>query len=319
MEVKMKHSIQVVPITLEKHQNSDFLSVVRVKGYTVVVKTEDWIGKDRGIYIPPDYVVSDRPEFSFLGNSRRIRVKKLRGVYSEGLLIEAPDGAEIGEDFMERLGVVRYEPPESITTSGQDAKAPDLSYIPVYDLENIENYPDILEDGEPVIVTEKIHGTSARYVYHDGQLHIGSRKTWKVISSDLAYYKAIAARPDILEWLMDNPGVVLYGEVYGWVQDLRYGHSVGKVSVAIFDVYLPALQKWFYPGLGMSAFSVPTLYEGPFSTAMVEELREGQSLLGPNIKEGIVIAPKEQRLDEEIGRVKLKAISRQYLAKGSDG
>ena len=47
----------VVPVTLEPHPNADSLSLVRVGGYTVCVRTADWEGVDRGVYIPPDSVV----------------------------------------------------------------------------------------------------------------------------------------------------------------------------------------------------------------------------------------------------------------------
>jgi len=36
------HRVEVVPVSLEKHPNADALSVVRVFGYSVCVRTEDW-------------------------------------------------------------------------------------------------------------------------------------------------------------------------------------------------------------------------------------------------------------------------------------
>src|SRR5271166_512909 len=41
----------------------------------------------------------------------RIAVKKLRGVISMGMLLPCPEGAEIGDDVAELLGITHYEPP----------------------------------------------------------------------------------------------------------------------------------------------------------------------------------------------------------------
>lgn len=110
------HRVEVVPVVLEPHPNADTLSVVHVWNYTVVVRTEDWLGKDRGAYIPPDSVVPRNEMFAFLGEKTRIGAKRLRGILSYGLLVPAPDGAQIGEDVAERIGVTHYgvthyEPP----------------------------------------------------------------------------------------------------------------------------------------------------------------------------------------------------------------
>ncbi len=41
----------------------------------------------------------------------RITVKKLRGVISMGMLLPCPEGAEIGDDVAERLGITHYVEP----------------------------------------------------------------------------------------------------------------------------------------------------------------------------------------------------------------
>ena len=110
------HRVEVVPVTLETHPNAETLSIVRVWSYTVVVKTADWQGLTRGAYIPPDSVVPDNETFAFLGGKTRITVRRFRGVISYGLLVPAPEGAQIGDDVAERIrvthyGVTHYEPP----------------------------------------------------------------------------------------------------------------------------------------------------------------------------------------------------------------
>jgi hypothetical protein len=65
-----------------------------------------------GAYIQPDSVVdTTRPELALLAQPERIKVRRLRGVVSMGLLIAAPEGAQEGDDVAAQLGVTRYEPP----------------------------------------------------------------------------------------------------------------------------------------------------------------------------------------------------------------
>lgn len=155
--------VEVVPVKLLPHPHADSLSIVKVfgeNGYTVVVKTADWQGVDRGAYIPPDSVVPDAPEYAFLGErdkDRRVTVRRFRDVYSEGLLMPAPAGAAIGEDVAARMGVTHYEPPATTDTTG-DAETPPLGVRPVYDLEHHKRYGNLLRPGEDVVISEKLHG-----------------------------------------------------------------------------------------------------------------------------------------------------------------
>lgn len=153
------HRVEIVPVTLEQHENADALSIVRIEGYQAVVRTEDWkhvepcsyayaaipaifpppkceCGKPLlAAYVPPDSLVPvDRPEFAFLADPKRpdkrmIRVtaRRLRGEWSMGLLIPAPEGAALGEDVAALLGVEHYEPPEPpASTGGETERAPKI-------------------------------------------------------------------------------------------------------------------------------------------------------------------------------------------------
>jgi len=41
----------------------------------------------------------------------RVAVRKLRGVISMGMLLPCPEGAQVGDDVAELLGITHYEPP----------------------------------------------------------------------------------------------------------------------------------------------------------------------------------------------------------------
>ena len=62
---------------------------------------------------------------------------------------------------------------------------------------------------------------------------------------------------------------------------------------------------------------VPTVYRGPFDEAKLRQLAEENSLIegADHIREGIIISPVKERVDPELGRVKLKIVSPKYLEK----
>src|SRR5262249_25793278 len=141
---------------------------------------------------PPDSLVPvDRPEFAFLADKAkqdgqaRIKAQKFRGVVSFGLLVPAPAGAQIGDDVAELLGVEHYEPPlagesgkKELFTSGGVADTPGV-YPTKDDVVAFRRYHTLFTPGEPVVVTEKLDGANARYVWADGRMHCGSRTEWK--------------------------------------------------------------------------------------------------------------------------------------------
>lgn len=305
------HKVEVVPVSLRPHPNADSLSVVSVWGYTVCVRTADWLGLDRGAYIPPDSVVdSSRPEFSFLAGHERIKVKKLRGVVSMGLLVRAPEGAEIGEDVMERLGVKHYEPPLHLSTEGEAAPAPSL-HAPCYDVESARRYGHLFADGEPVIVTEKIHGTNGRWLFDGERMHAASRTEWKREGASV-WWQALDRCPWLGAWLRAHPGLVVYGEVFGQVQDLHYGRAL---DVAVFDILEGA--RWLDAvearNVGSALHWVPVLAETAWHWPDIAQHAEGQSTLADHVREGCVVKPLVERTHAEIGRVQLKIVGNGYL------
>lgn len=308
------HKVEIVPVKLIPHQDADSLSIVNVFGWTVCVRTEDWKGRTIGAYIPPDSIVdSSRPEFTFLKGHERIKVKKLRGVISQGLLIPAPEGAEIGDDVMERLGIKHYEPPLNCTTGGQSAPAP-AGYHPHYDIERAQRYLHLFTEGELVWITEKIHGANGRFCFDGEKMYCGSRTEWKVERDDVLWWQALKRCPWLEYFCRTHPNITVYGEVFGEVQDLNYGRSL---DVMVFD--LLENNRWVEPRearvIGNNLQWVPKIGEIPFNFDDLKYYAEGQSKVNgaSHIREGIVVKPIKERTDHEIGRVQVKIVGNGYL------
>lgn len=313
--MKSTHRVEAVRVRLEPHPNADSLSLVRVWGYTVCVRTVDWEDGDMGAYIVPDSVVPDTPLFAFLGDSRRIRVRRLRGVMSQGLLVPAPEGAQEGDDVAEALGVTRYEPPLSTSMGGGEDGVPPRGHWPVYDVESWHRYKHLLAEGEPVFIQEKIHGANGRWLFDGEKMHCGSRTTWKREGSTI-WWHALNQNPWLEALCRDNPGVCCYGEVFGQVQDLRYGAGRNDLFARLFDYFdgREWLQLLDWPGTTKPIIA-PILYRGPYSEEVVREQADGQTMVpgADHLREGCVIRPLLNRTDPEIGRVILKLVSDAYL------
>jgi hypothetical protein len=192
--------------------------------------------------------------------------------------------------------------------------------VPKFDVENFKNHKNVLIPGEPVIVTEKLHGSQARYVYKDGQMHVGSRNFWKAPNSSCVWRKALAQNKWIEEFCRANEGYVLYGEVVPTQKGYLYGQEPGKVGFYVFDVrhasgdYLPKRVTLEYPEL---FDKVPVLYDGPYDAEVIAKLVDGVSAVdGRTQREGVVITVLDpNRWARGIGRIQLKWKSSSFLEK----
>jgi len=325
------HAVNVIRIpVVEKHPMADTLGMVKIGGYTCVTKLGGFVEGDLAVYIEPDYVVPEgRPEFAFLDGHNRIKARKFRGVYSHGLLIPAEPDMHEGQDVMERLGIVRYEP--VLEGDADEVPHPSLSGLSAYDVENWRSrsknaepglaraWRDLFTPGEEVIVTEKIHGESARFCWREGRMWISSKNRWKLLDSATSWARALRDNPWLTSWCRDHEDSVLFGEVHGHLKGFDYGVPRGKIGFRAFDRKILGVwqdaRDFVCSGELETMGMVPLIYAGPYNHALMEELAEGDSLIGKHMREGIVIKPAVERLDPELGRVMLKLVSNRYLEK----
>lgn len=112
---------------------------------------------------------------SYLRKGTRVKTIKLKGVYSECLIIKPsqvfifsegldPSYISEGEDFQKLLNIYKYEEPEKVVQGigGQKVKYKDNPEFRVYTkFPNIKNY-EVFRDEDEIIIQEKIHGTNFR-------------------------------------------------------------------------------------------------------------------------------------------------------------
>lgn len=326
--------IRLGPFT--RHPNADSLDITKVFDYTVIAKQGNFKEGDLVVYIPIDSVVPDNEEWHWLAprNSdgserfaigqvperyRVIEAKKIRGIFSQGCLSPLPPGDwKEGDDVRAAMGITKYEPPVPTTTGGEVEAPPKGWVFPTYtDIEGLRRYPDVLQPGEEVILTEKIHGANARYVHDGERLWVGSHGQIKRRDPDVLWWQ-VAIADKLEERLAQAPGMVFFGEVYGQVQDLKYGVKSGA-KFAVFDVYDVKAQRYLDFDAAHALASqlqlpwVPILGRGPWNPDELNPLCEGKSTLADNVREGFVVRPVKERWDERVGRVVLKRHGEGYL------
>ncbi len=245
-----------------------------------------------------------------------------------------------GDTVTEFLSIHKYEPPIPTCMNGEVFNA--HGYTLKYDIENFKRFPDALEKGEEVYMTEKLHGTWCCMGYHPdvdvpiitskGLSEKGLAFKFNHANDKNLYVRAFKATKDkndmsIVDhakdyFFVDKPFYVL-GEIYGkGIQDATFVYDAEKPKFRVFDVYYGQPGQGGYLGYydlvsfceRLNLEMVPVLYVGPFSKETMLELTDGKTLLGgKNIREGVVTVPVEERHDPEIGRVILKSVSECYL------
>ena len=319
------------------------------------------------------------PEFSFLAKDAkngyaRIRAKKLRGVVSRGLLVPARqewlDAVDAGSDLVELLNVKKYEAPGhglggpgGSFEAGCIGRGPD-SALPTskYDVDSIYKNIRLIPLGVEVVCTEKVHGANGSFGWAafqgEMQFHVRSRNMWKMREEtrtkphpenegeEISYtvgggmWWDVAIKYNLEEKLRSRPGFFLYGELYGQVQDLKYGFDSHEFIA--FDCWDSNTRRWlswkelveFCNEIGVPHVPViATMNWNPEVTAHVREddstvklsfklteeviaLSNGKTTINnaKHCREGIVI-----RYDHERGnlydRVILKLVGNDYLTR----
>lgn len=166
---------------VHEHPNAEKLDIGYANNWQVVIPKDTWVNGELGLYICPDATLPDdkdwvTPYLGYLGRQNRVKIIKLRGEYSNGILLKfdeiksyfdafCPESIEELEPevIAQVLGIKHYAPPMpndlSIAFGG-------LPYnLNKTDEENWESLKDKdLHLGERALVTKKMDGCSATYI-----------------------------------------------------------------------------------------------------------------------------------------------------------
>lgn len=378
------HSIVYRLGKVENLPGSDFLETTTVMGeFPVIVRKGDFKEGELVGWIPYDSIVPSTQDFYFLapqpkkdksGNVvpsppvgevpvkyRLIKSKKIRGFYSEGLIVKIPIHLNEGDSIVEHFGLTKRVYEEELPElpgngGGENEKSPKTFSLFKYDLEGLAKYSSVFEEGEEVLITEKIEGENCTFVYLENKLWVRSRnyfkrngkaiylgnKTWlqklKYKISNwinppkntvaLSHWWEVPIRLNLEEKLKRYPGLAIWGELFGNVKHFHYDCEIvnGKIQrefrvFDIFDIKKKKFLEWsevekIANELGLK--TVPVLYKGPWKTdRSLHELAEGKSTIGDCVREGFVMRSVPEQWHSKLGRKIIKLKGRDYkLFKG---
>jgi RNA ligase (TIGR02306 family) len=267
-EIKAIEGADNIELAVIEGWNSIVQKGKHKEGDLVVVATVDAV-------IPQD--LSDSINVTnYLRKGQRVRTVKLRGVYSECLIIPvAENGLYEGKDMMDTLKIFKYEPPaiQIQLSSGKKIRYhQNPNFLVYYKFPNMKNVKGMFDEENYVQITRKLHGTNARfgivkktklslwdkikkffgladewvdyeYVYGSHNVEKGSDSqgfystdVWRTVA-DQYHFKQILW--DIAKsWGSIGSGIVMYGEIYGAGIQKGYDYGLKDIEFAAFDFML---------------------------------------------------------------------------------
>jgi RNA ligase (TIGR02306 family) len=156
--------------------NADNIEQVIVGGWNAITKKGEFKEGDLTVIATTDAVIPETLSekmgvTSYLRKGGRVRTVKLRGVYSECLIIPLKyipfmENYYDGKDMMNVMDVYKYEPPvkQIQLASGRKIKWRDNQNFHIYyKFPNLKNVAGMFTEEDLVEITRKVHGTNARY------------------------------------------------------------------------------------------------------------------------------------------------------------
>lgn len=354
--------IEVVTIDeIRPHPNADKMDLAFVKGWQLCVAKNGYKKGTIGVYFPIDSLVPlevakaldfDKYLAVKQGEDKgRVRAVKLRGEPSYGVFVPVKVVTDylikkkfseqngntktigrilpIGYDVADELGVEKWEPP--LLLSSHEIERPHTLFDKYTNIENFRHYPNVINNEDDVIFTEKLHGSNQRTALIDGEYMVGTHnmrvkeninnKYWYVVNDNM---KNLLLE---LSESVNGAPVIMYGEIFGpkIQKGFTYGIKQGDLGYRCFDIkvdgkYLDYL-TWKTICVKHNVPIVPVLYRGKFSMEKLEEFSNIDSTIEntSHMMEGIVIKLVSEELRYyKVGtskRVILKYVWDRYLTR----
>jgi RNA ligase (TIGR02306 family) len=292
--------------------NADNIEQVVVGGWNAITKKGEFKEGDLTVIATTDAVIPEAFSekmgvTSYLRKGGRVRTVKLRGVYSECLIIPTKyipgygDRYQDGDDMMEKFGIVKYEPPvkQIQLASGRKIKWRDNQNFHIYyKFPNLKNVDGMFTEQDEVQITRKIHGTNARYgIVKKGKLTFWDKvKKFLRIADEWIDYEYIYGSHNV-EKGSDSQGFYstdvwrTIAEKYSikeklWEEAKRQGvESLGEGIILYGEIYGAGIQKNYEYGLTdiqFAAFDIKI--DGEYLATQVTEIITQDLLNLPHVE-----------------------------------
>ena len=297
-------------------EGADNIELVIAGGWNAITKKGEFKEGDLTIIATTDAVIpeklsEDMGVASYLRKGGRVRTVKLRGVYSECLIIPVKylkgkvtmgdyDLVVEGRDCMEFLKITKYEPPvkQIQLASGRKIKWRDNQNFHIYyKFPNLKNVAGMFDETDAVQITRKIHGTNARYgIVKKSKLTFWDKvKKFLRIADEWVDYEYIYGSHNC-EKGSDSQGFYstdvwrTIAEKYDikaklWEEAKRQGSDLGEGLILYGEIYGAGIQKNYEYGLEdiqFAAFDIKI--NGEYCTTEVTEVITQDLLQLPHVE-----------------------------------
>jgi hypothetical protein len=357
--VTVEKVTEVLPI-----EKADKIENIKLGEWSVVSQKNQYKVGDLVIMIRPDAIlpydlIEKYQVREFLKKGARVRVVRLKGCYSECLLLpinELEDShlCQEGEEVSEVLGIEKYEEPERVQSNEPSIPKVYFQWKKIYSFKMWKSYLNylfhqrkkkklnanpnffkyhkfenkknvkIFKEGDPVVITEKIHGTNFRcglvrktnftlkekikrffrlpvnefeflYGSHNVQLTGSSKKGYydtNVYLEAVGKYNLESLLKELHE--LYEGDVIIYGEVYGPTIQKGYEYGLTERKLAIFDIQIDGeyVENDIFNLLckRLDLPTVPFLYDGPYSEEVCQKYTTEVSVIdNKTVREGCVV------------------------------
>lgn len=320
-------------------EGADAIERATVGGWNVVVGKDTYTPGDKVLYFEIDsFLPEDDERFTeFAKRGRKtvthpdtgeeitghvLKTAKLRGVYSQGLVIGTSQFPELGDEpsqediteVMDDIGVFKYEKPLPVSMSGEIiGHFPDTAQKT--DAERVQNLSDEFlgrQDPEAWYATEKIDGTSVTFLKENGELKVCSRN-YQIAHDGANMYSQMAQKLNLEDIMTD--GQVIQGEIYG---EGIQGNTLGMKGTHLAVFHAEGVEGTDVQHL-VDELEVPVV-DIPFPCTVDEAVRQAdgfKSTISPQRNaEGVVWWNKNGEKFPDTGdRANFKCINNKWLLK----
>ena len=316
-------------------EGADNIEVVVVGGWNAITKKGAQTVGEHVVVATTDAVIPQNISdaigvTSYLRKGQRVRTVKLRGVYSECLIIPLdilPPMKkqhansigyfwEEGDDLMDLLGIFKYEPPvkQVQLSSGKKIKYKDNPNFGVYyKFPNLKNVAGMFTKEDIVQITRKLHGTNARYgIVKKGKISFMDRlKKFFRMADELIEYEYVYGSHNV-EKGSDSQGFYST-DVWRTIADQydikailkRYAlelHSIDELGSGIViygEIYGAGIQKNYDYGLENMKFAAfDVVINGKYEDVLMSEWVFSDNVLGLPVVETLHIGPWSQEIQD---------------------
>jgi len=220
---------------------------------------------------------------NYLRKGQRVRTVKLRGVYSECLIISisftkkyTSDKLFEGKDMMGEMGIYKYEPPikQIQLASGRKIRYQDNPNFHVYyKFPNLKNVSGMFTENDIVEITRKIHGTNARYgIVKKNKLSLWDKiKKFFGLADEWIDYEFVVGSHNVEKgsdsqgfydtnvWYEIEKKYNIKNKLWSYVTSVNIKPEIGDGVILYGEIYGAGIQKGYDYGLediGFAGFDV---------------------------------------------------------------